>query len=57
MAAAYCYEGIRLRFLASLFDIQMRYLGIWDIYAFNACLLFIGDTKTGAIIARSVNAV
>ena len=26
MAAAYCYEGIPLRFLASLFDIQMRYL-------------------------------
>ena len=26
MAAAYCYEGIPLRFLASLFDIQMRHL-------------------------------
>ena len=26
MAAGYCYEGIPLRFLASLFDIQMRYL-------------------------------
>ena len=26
MAAVYCYEGIPLRFLASLFDIQMRYL-------------------------------
>ena len=26
MAAAYCYEGIPLRFLASLFDMQMRYL-------------------------------
>ena len=26
MDAAYCYEGIPLRFLASLFDIQMRYL-------------------------------
>ena len=26
MAAAYCYEGIPLRFLASLLDIQMRYL-------------------------------
>ena len=26
MAAAYCYEGIPLRFLASLSDIQMRYL-------------------------------
>ena len=26
MAAAYCYERIPLRFLASLFDIQMRYL-------------------------------
>ena len=26
MAAAYCYEGILLTFLASLFDIQMRYL-------------------------------
>ena len=26
MAVAYCYEGIPLRFLASLFDIQMRYL-------------------------------
>ena len=26
MAAAYCYERISLRFLASLFDIQMRYL-------------------------------
>ena len=26
MAAAYCFEGIPLRFLASLFDIQMRYL-------------------------------
>ena len=26
MAAAYCCEGIPLRFLASLFDIQMRYL-------------------------------
>ena len=24
--AAYCYEGIPLRFLASLFDMQMRYL-------------------------------
>ena len=24
MAAAYCYEGIPLRCLASLFDIQMR---------------------------------
>ena len=34
MAAAYCYEGIPLRFLASLFDIQMRYLVymryLWD---------------------------
>ena len=26
MAAAYCYEGIPLRFLASLFYIQMRNL-------------------------------
>ena len=26
MAAAYCYEGIPMIFLASLFDIQMRYL-------------------------------
>ena len=26
MAAAYCYEGIPLRFLASLFDIHMRFL-------------------------------
>ena len=26
MAASYCYEGIPLRFLASIFDIQMRYL-------------------------------
>ena len=26
MATAYCYEGIPLRFLASLIDIQMRYL-------------------------------
>ena len=26
MAAAYCYEEIPLRFLASLFDIQMHYL-------------------------------
>ena len=26
MAAAYCYEGIPLRFLPSLFEIQMRYL-------------------------------
>ena len=25
MAAVYCYDGIPLRFLASLFDIQMRY--------------------------------
>ena len=25
MAAACCYEGIPLRFLASLFDMQMRY--------------------------------
>ena len=26
MAATYCYEGIPLRFLVSLFLIQMRYL-------------------------------
>ena len=26
MAAAYCYERIPLRILASFFDIQMRYL-------------------------------
>ena len=26
MATAYCYERIPLRFLASLIDIQMRYL-------------------------------
>ena len=26
MAAAFSYEGIALRFLASLFDMQMRYL-------------------------------
>ena len=26
MAAAYCYGGIPLRFLASLFDIQIQYL-------------------------------
>ena len=31
MAAAYCYEGIPLRFLASLFDIQMRIL-VTSIY-------------------------
>ena len=26
MAAAYCYEGIPLTYLASFFDTQMRYL-------------------------------
>ena len=26
MTAAYCYERIPLRLLASLFDVQMRYL-------------------------------
>ena len=37
MAAACCYEGMPLRFLASLFDIQMRYLvymrHLWTIDA------------------------
>ena len=38
MAAVYCYEGIPLRFLASFFDIQMRYLvyirylWFWHVY-------------------------
>ena len=39
MAAGYCYEGIPLRFLASLFDIQMRYL----VYMRYLCSLFVFD--------------
>ena len=35
MVAPYCYEGIPLRFLASLFDMQMRYLVymsfLWEV--------------------------
>ena len=34
MDAAYCYEGIPLRFLASLFDMQMRHL----VYMRYLCL-------------------
>ena len=40
MAAGYCYEGIPLRFLASLFDIQMRYL-VYMRYLYGASW---GDT-------------
>ena len=35
MAAVYCYEEIPLRFLASFFDIQMRYL----VYMTYLCLV------------------
>ena len=41
MAAAYCYEGIPLRFLAQLFEIQMCYLVcmryLW-LYVVGSCL-------------------
>ena len=46
MAAAYCYEGIPLIFLASLFDIQMRYLVymryLWCVCP-NFCDTFVFD--------------
>ena len=39
MAATYCYEGIPLRFLTSLFDIQMRLSSVYEISTFVRTLL------------------
>ena len=41
MAAAYCYEGIPVRFLALLFDIQMRYLVYMRYLWFSSTLILV----------------
>ena len=41
MAAAYCYEGKPLRFLASLFDIQMCY-PVYMRYLWSCSCCFLG---------------
>ena len=48
MAAAYCYEGTPLRFLASLFDIQMRYL------VYMRYLWFIRKMNNSVISLRAI---
>ena len=54
MAAAYCYEGIPLRFLASLFYIQMRYLVymgyLWSHYIVCKTCVHSNENKTLKVI-------